>query len=391
MIHTTANKNANRILLVAGEASADLHGSQVVRALKEIDPSLFIFGIGGDELRRAGMEILFHARELSVVGIVEVFSRLPQIVRAFRLLKKEIQKSPPCLVILIDYPDFNLRLAAVAKKHRVPVLYYISPQIWAWRQQRAQKIARLVDRMAVVFPFEVPLYEKEGLPVQFVGHPLLDREIPEIDTREAVASLGMKDDRPIIGLLPGSRKSEIDRLLPSMLGAAARIAKEFPAAQFIIPVAPGSNREEIQARVARQQVPVTCVENRLHQALHICNLVLVASGTATLETALMQKPMIIIYKVSLLTYLIGRMMVQVPYIGLANIVAGKQVVPELIQAQASPQRIAQEAISLLNDPARMEIMQRELGKVRGKLGEKGASGQVARMAYQMLNKSGIRD
>ena len=383
----TIAAGSKKILLVAGEASADLHGSHVVRELKRIDPSVHLYGIGGDELRRAGMEILFDARDLSVVGIVEVVSRLPHIRKVFNTLKRQIEEAPPELLILLDYPDFNLRLAAVAKKHRVPVLYYISPQIWAWRQGRVKKIARIVDQMAVVFPFEVPLYEKEGVPVQFVGHPLLDREIPAFDSAGSLEAFGMNPGWPVIGLLPGSRKSEIERLLPVMLDAAERIRKEYPLAQFIIPVAPGIRREEIETWVAQKNVPVTMVENQLHRALQVCSLVLVASGTATLETALMKKPMIILYKISFLTYLIGRLMIRVPCIGLANIVAGTQVVPELIQADASPQRIAGEALALLKSPERLAAMERDLGRIRERLGAPGASARVARIAYDMLNKT----
>ncbi|MCX5896975.1 MAG: lipid-A-disaccharide synthase [Proteobacteria bacterium] len=383
----TIAAGSKKILLVAGEASADLHASHVVRELKRIDPSVHLYGIGGDELRRAGMEILFDARDLSVVGIVEVVSRLPHIRKVFNTLKRQIEESPPGLLILLDYPDFNLRLAAVAKKHRVPVLYYISPQIWAWRQGRVKKIARIVDQMAVVFPFEVPLYEKEGVPVQFVGHPLLDREIPAFDSAGSLEAFGMKPGWPVIGLLPGSRKSEIERLLPVMLAAAERIQKEYPLAQFIIPVAPGIRREEIEIWVAQKKVPVTVVENQLHRALQVCSLALVASGTATLETALMKKPMIILYKISFLTYLIGRLMIRVPCIGLANIVAGTQVVPELIQADASPQRIAGEALALLKSPERLAAMERDLGRIRERLGAAGASARVARIAYDLLNKT----
>jgi lipid-A-disaccharide synthase len=383
----TIAAGSKKILLVAGEASADLHGSHVVRELKRIDPSVHLYGIGGEELRRTGMEILFDARDLSVVGIVEVVSRLPHIRKVFNTLKRQIEEAPPGLLILLDYPDFNLRLAAVAKKHRVPVLYYISPQIWAWRQGRVKKIARIVDQMAVVFPFEVPLYEKEGVPVQFVGHPLLDRVIPAFDSAGSLEAFGMKPGWPVIGLLPGSRKSEIERLLPVMLAAAQRIQKEYPLAQFIIPVAPGIRREEIEIWVAQKKVPVTMVENQLHRALQVCSLVLVASGTATLETALMKKPMIILYKISFLTYLIGRLMIRVPCIGLANIVAGTQVVPELIQADASPQRIAGEALALLKSPERLAAMERDLGQIRERLGAAGASARVARIAYDMLNKT----
>ena len=387
LIASRAGKDsAKKVLLVTGEASGDQHGSHLVKHLKRLDPSLRIYGIGGEELRKAGMEILFHAQELSVVGIVEVCARLPQIVKAFQTLKREIVSAPPDLLILIDYPDFNLRIAAVARKHRVPVLYYISPQIWAWRQNRVKKIARLVDQMAVVFPFEAPFYEQHGVPVQFVGHPLMDREVPVMDTQALLQQFAMKSQWPIVGLLPGSRKSEIDRLLPVMLGAAVLIHKEFPQAQFIIPVAPGIREEDIRERVTQHGLAVSIVKDQLHQALHICHLVLVASGTATLETALMKKPMIIMYRIALLTYLVGRLMIRVPTIGLANIVAGKQIVPELIQGDASPQRIFQEAVSLLKDAKRMTAMEQELARVGELLGSRGASERVAGIAYDMINK-----
>ena len=387
LIASRAGKNSvKKVLLVTGEASGDLHGSHLVKHLKRLDPSLRIYGIGGEELRKAGMEILFHAQELSVVGIVEVCARLPQIVKAFQTLKREIVSAPPDLLILIDYPDFNMRIAAVARKHGVPVLYYISPQIWAWRQNRVKKIARLVDQMAVVFPFEAPFYEQHGVPVQFVGHPLMDREVPVMDTQELLQRFAMKSQWPIVGLLPGSRKSEIDRLLPVMLGAAVLIQKEFPEAQFIIPVAPGIREEDIKERVKQHGLAVTLVKDQLHQALHICHLVLVASGTATLETALMKKPMIIMYRIALLTYLVGRLMIRVPTIGLANIVAGRKIVPELIQEDASPQKIFQEVVLLLKDPQRMTAMEQELARVGELLGSAGASERVAAMAYDMINK-----
>ncbi len=390
-IAARAERNSvKKVLLVTGEASGDQHGSHLVKHLKRCDPSLRIYGIGGEELRKAGMEILFHAQELSVVGIVEVCARLPQIVKAFQTLKREIVSAPPDLLILIDYPDFNMRIAAVARKHGVPVLYYISPQIWAWRQNRVKKIARLVDQMAVVFPFEAAFYEQHGVPVQFVGHPLMDREVPVMDTQALLQQFAMKSQWPIVGLLPGSRKSEIDRLLPVMLGAARLMQKEFPEAQFIIPVAPGIREEDIKERVKRHGLAVTIATDQLHQALHICHLVLVASGTATLETALMKKPMIIMYRIALLTYLVGRLMIRVPTIGLANIVAGRQIVPELIQGDASPQRVCQEAVSLLKDPRRMTAMKKELARVGELLGSSGASERVAIMAHEMLNKKNER-
>ncbi len=381
----TDQSRGKKILLVTGEVSGDVHGAFLVRSLKQLDPALHIYGIGGDELHKAGMEILFHIKELSVVGIVEVWARLPYIIKAFRVLKREIVNTPPDLLILIDYPDFNLRIAAVAKKQGVPVLYYISPQIWAWRQNRVKKIARLVDQMAVVFPFEKTFYEQYGVPVQFVGHPLLDRGVPPLDKQALIARFAMNNQGPIVGLLPGSRKAEIDRLLPVMAQAAVLICKEFPGAQFILPLAAGVEEADMRRKIKRFGLQVTMVTNHLQEALHICDLVLVASGTATLETALMGKPMIIMYRISPLTYLVGRLLIRVPYIGLANIVAGRQIVPELIQGAASPERVFREAVSLLKDEPRITAMSHELARVKELLGSAGASARVALMARDLLN------
>ena len=374
-----------KLLLVTGEASGDHHGALVVKALRSMRPDVQVEGIGGQELAAAGMQLIYHVRDLSVVGLLEILPRAGNILAAYRLLKKRLSgPDKPDLLMLIDYPDFNLRIAAIARKNNVPVLYYISPQIWAWRQGRAKKIARLVDTLGVIFPFEVAFYEKVGLDVRFVGHPLLDHEIKLGSHDEALKGFGLTGNRPVIGLLPGSRPSEIDRLLEPMLDAAVLIKRKFPEAGFIIPVAQGIAADHVRAMAGQRNIPATVAAGSFHQALAVCDLVLVASGTATLETALMGKPMIIIYKVSPLTYLVGRIMIKVPWIGLANIVAGHQVVPELIQHEANPQRIAAEASSILEDPARMAEMREGLSGIRAALGEPGGSQRVAEIIIEKL-------
>ena len=377
--------NTKKILLVTGEASGDHHGALVVKALRRMLPEIQIAGIGGQELAAAGMELLYHVRDLSVVGLLEILPRAGNILTAYRLLKKRLSgPDKPDLLVLIDYPDFNLRIAAIAKKNNVPVLYYISPQIWAWRQGRAKKIARLVDIMGVIFPFEVPFYEKVGLDARFVGHPLLDHEIQVGDRQEAMKRFNLTGASPVIGLLPGSRPSEIDRLIEPMLDAAVLIKQKFPEAGFIIPVAQGISSGHVQAMVRQRNLTATVVEDSFHKVLDVCDLVLVASGTATLQTALMGKPMIILYKVSPLTYLVGRIMIRVPWIGLANIVAGRQVVPELIQHDASPRRIASEACAILSDPVRMAAMREGLSGIRAALGQPGGSQRVAEIIVEKL-------
>ena len=379
--------NTKKILLVTGEASGDHHGALVVQALRRLRPDVQVTGIGGQELAAAGMELLYHVRDLSVVGLLEILPRAGNILAAYRLLKKRLSgHDKPDLLVLIDYPDFNLRIAAIARKHKVPVLYYISPQIWAWRQGRAKKIARLVDRMAVIFPFEAPFYEKVGLDARFVGHPLLDHDVRVGNRQETIKGFNLTGARPIIGLLPGSRPSEINRLLAPMLDAAGIIKKRFPDAGFVIPVAQGIDSEHVRAMAGQRNVAAAVVPGSFHQVLDVCDLVLVASGTATLETALMGKPMVIIYKVSPLTYLVGRLMIRVPWIGLANIVAGKQVAPELIQHDASPQRIAAEACGILADPGRMAAMREGLSGIKTALGQPGCSQRVAALIEEMLGK-----
>ncbi len=376
-----------KMLIVTGETSGDQHGAKVVTALKSLDPTVQVYGIGGDALARAGVELLRHSKDLAVVGILEVLASFPQIWDAYTALKKTIRESPPDLVLLIDYPDFNLHVARFAKKHGVPVLYYISPQIWAWRQGRAQKMAKIIDRMAVIFPFEVPFYRQVGLDANFVGHPLQDQEFSFMEPTQARQVFGMEKEQPIIGLLPGSRRGEIERLLPLILDAAVLIKREIPAAGFILPLAPRIAFQTVDALIQKRGIPVRVVADQFYQVVDICDLVLVASGTATLETAFLEKPMVILYNVSPLTYWIGAQLVKVECVGMANIVAGKKIVPELIQNKATPARIAAEALAILRNPEQMNSIKVELARIKAKLGGPGAANRVAEMAFAMLHKA----
>jgi lipid-A-disaccharide synthase len=376
-----ANK---RILIIAGEASGDLHGSSLVRETLLLDPSLHFFGIGGSLMQAEGVEILVDAREMAVVGLVEVATHFPTIYRAFRKMERILKENPPELLILIDYPDFNLRLAAIAKSAGVKVLYYISPQVWAWRVGRVKKIARIVDRMAVVFPFEVPFYEKEGVPVSFVGHPLVDSVHPTMSLEEARDSFGIDPDCRTIGLFPGSRKQEIRKHLPILLESARILKERFPDLQFILPLASSLDRSDVAPYLDSSGMMVTLVEGRGHDVIQVCDAIISVSGTVTLEVALLGVPLVLIYQVSPLTYLVAKWLIRVDHVGLCNIVADKRVVREMIQYQATPEGIAEEIARILSDSSYAEEIRTGLALVRKRLGSGGCSARVAAIVQEML-------
>jgi lipid-A-disaccharide synthase len=373
-----------KVLIVAGEVSGDLHGSGVANALMCLDPEVQVYAMGSDHLRRAGAEIIIDSSRLAVVGITEVWGRIGGLIKAKEKLKKIIKKNSLSILILIDFPDFNLSLAGAARRAGVPVLYYISPQVWAWRSRRVKKIARLVNKMAVILPFEVPIYQNAGLDVEFVGHPLLD-VINSYRQDSSEQPPGWQGD-PLVALLPGSREKEIQFLLREMIRAAEIISQVKKAAQFVLPAAPTVDVQELKNSISTSCVPITIVEGKTYEALLAADMVIVASGTATLETAILGKPMVIVYKVSPVSYWVGKAMVKVNWIGLVNIVAGKKVVPELLQEEARGERIAAEALRILNDQAYRREMVAGLAEVRKKLGVPGAAERVARMALGMIEE-----
>jgi lipid-A-disaccharide synthase len=374
------------ILIVAGEASGDLHGARVAESLRRMDPEVKVRAMGGELLRRAGAEIVVDSSRLAVVGITEVLGRFGDLARAYRGLKGRIRRGEIGLLILIDFPDFNLRLARVAREASTPVLYYISPQVWAWRSGRTKVIARRVDRMAVIFPFEVPLYREAGLEAEFVGHPLLDTlGSDEKATRVPLEEGGWHGD-PLIALLPGSRHREVFSLLPEMIRAAQIIVREKAGAKFFLALAPSMDEAEIREILPPAGPKIEVVRGKTEQVLRAADLVLVASGTATLETAIRGKPMVIAYRVSPLSYWVGRAMIRVKWIGLVNLVAERSVVPELIQNEATGEKMAAEALRILEDESYRKAMIQGLAEVRQRLGSPGASERVARMALEMIKK-----
>jgi lipid-A-disaccharide synthase len=373
-------------MIVAGEASGDLYGAQLAAETALLSPDFRFFGIGGERMREAGVETLVDSADMAVVGLVEVLRHFDVIADAFLRLKKILLQTPPDLLVLIDYPGFNLRLARVARRAGVRVLYYISPQIWAWRQGRVKKIARLVDHMAVIFPFELPFYQRAGVPASFVGHPLYDLVSVRANRGEAAAGFGLDPCRRIVGLFPGSRRGEIRRLLPVILQAAALLKRRFPDLQLVLPLASTLREEELTPHLHAAGLDVTITRERIHDLIRACDAIVSVSGTVTLEIALVGTPMVVIYKLSPLTYQLARRLVKVPNIALCNIVAGETVVKELIQGEASADGIAAEIGRILHDAAYGDAIRERLATVRSRLGRGGAARNLARLIQEMVEQ-----
>jgi lipid-A-disaccharide synthase len=380
---------SKKVMMVAGEASGDLHGAHLLEALCQIDPHVRCFGMGGDALHRAGMTLVYHHRSISVVGITEVFLKLGVILKALRELKQSLDRERPDLVILVDFPDFNFRIAKAAHRRGIPVLYYISPQVWAWRPGRVKLISKWVRKMVVFFPFEVPIYRAAGVDVEWVGHPLLDIVRPSLSRKEALQKFDLSPDQPIVALLPGSRESEIGKLLPTLLASSQLLQREIPTLQFVIPLASGMSQEVLSPWVRKSPIPVKVVEGLTYDVMNVADLLITASGTATLEGAILGRPMVIVYRVSQLSYLIGRMLVRVDHIGMVNLVAGKGLMPELLQKDANPERIAAESLRILKNPALRRQMTEGTAEVRRNLGEPGAVGRAASIVHSLLNEARV--
>jgi lipid-A-disaccharide synthase len=369
-------QGTQEILIVAGEASADAHSAEVLSELKALHPGLRAFGVGGPGLRRAGLEAIHRAEEISVMGIWEVLPRLPRIFGIMRKIVETAKARRPQVALLVDLPDFNLRLAKKLKKLGIPVVYFISPMVWAWRPGRTRQIARRVNRMLCILPFEEDFYAGRGVPARFVGNPLADRPPPA--TREQYRrEIGLDTARTTVALVPGSRSSELARLFPPMLEAAERLRCSHPDAQFVVPVAPTLSHDEIQRYLDRHHSLQVKLVDRTDAAVGASDVALVKSGTATLEAGLMRRPMVVAYKTSWLTYLVGRMLVKVAHVALVNLLAGRRLVPELLQKEAHPARMAEEVERLLGDRAACELQVAGLVGVRQRLGQPGAAKRVA--------------
>ena len=370
------------VAIVAGEASGDQHGARLVKAMQGRHAGLFFCGMGGPALKQAGVRIVVDAAGLTVVGITEVVAKLPNILKGMATIKKLLQSLTPDLLVLIDFPDFNLHIATVAKKLGIPVLYYISPQIWAWRRGRVKRIAKRVDHMAVILPFEQPFYREHNVPATFVGHPLMDADLPATDRN----SHRCLKNGPVIGLVPGSRDTEIARHLPVMLEAADLLERRLERAAFMVSHAPSVARPQIDAVIERHygQARIEVVSDGVEKIFERCDAIVAASGTVTLQAAIHGTPMVIVYKVSPISYWLGRALIRVPHIGLVNLVAGERIIPELIQHEASAENIAAELQRMLGDADSLNHLRQRLFALRNVLGSGGASERVADLALGML-------
>lgn len=377
-----------KLFFFAGESSGDLHGAKIAAALRTLSPRLELTGFGGAQMKAAGVRVLEDPTQIAVIGVVEVLKNLSKFRALFRRAVQTLDDEKPDMVVLIDYPGFNLRFAREVKQRGIRLVYYISPQLWAWNPGRISAIKNLVNRMLVVFPFEQALYEKAGVPVTFVGHPLLEIARPKIQRMEALEKLGFEDSLPVIGLLPGSRAGEIQRILPVMLKAGEQLKEKLPSsARFLLIKAPHLPWEIYQPLLAASSLMPKVVERWDYDCIYACDLVMVTSGTATLECALLERPMVIVYKTSWGTYALSRLLIRIPYIGLVNVVLGKKTVPELIQKNASPRKIADTLLALWDSAEKRKEMVDAYRTMRQSLGEPGADHRAAEAILKELSLS----
>jgi lipid-A-disaccharide synthase len=376
--------DTKRILFVVGEASGDLHGSSLVKELKKINPDLEFLGIGGDKMKKEGVELVFHIDRLAFMGFFEVLRNLGFIRRVMKTMVSVTEARRPDLAILIDYPGFNLRLAKKVKSLGIPVVYYISPQVWAWGGNRAKKMQGLIDKMIVVFPFEKQIYDKFDVDCEFVGHPLLEVTRSVLSLEDFQRKFDVRKSEVVVGLLPGSRWQEVEKILPIMLESCRLLKTRIKDVKVLLGLAPTIKKERIESLLTQANSQVMIVENLTYDLMKHADLLLIASGSATLECAILGTPFLVLYKTSFWTYLVAKTLINIPNIALANVVAGKRIVPEFIQKKAIPGHIAEEMYEILSDKNRYKAIQNELAKVKEKMGEEGASKKAAQIVARML-------
>jgi len=373
------------IMIIAGEASGDLHGANLARELKMLDNTLSLSGIGGTGMAGAGVRLYYDISRLAVMGIVEVISRLKDIRAAMNILEKQFKTEPPDLLVLIDYPGFNLELARRAKKYNIPVLYYISPKIWAWREGRIKSIKKYVDRMAVILPFEKKFYKGHAFEVDFVGNPLLDEVHVTKSPKEFKTRHQIDHDATVIGIMPGSRRQEIAKLLPLFMQTAIMLNSEIDKCVFLLPLASTLTEEELIEHGAQDDsLDIRIIKDERYEAMAACDVAMAASGTLTMELAILGVPMVVSYRLAMLSSVLAKLFVKVKYASLVNLVAEKEVVPELLQLKATSENIYRKILPMLKDKEARETMKKDLNRVCEQLGTPGASKRAAAIATDMV-------
>jgi lipid-A-disaccharide synthase len=375
------------VMILAGESSGDAHAAEVVERIWQINPDIEISGMGMGEMKKAGVDVFYDSSNIAVMGLFEVLKHWGDIKRAMAIVRAQLDQTRPDLLMLVDYPEFNLKMARHARDLGIKVLFYISPQVWAWRPKRINKIGCHIDHMAVIFKFEKAYYERASIPVSFVGHPLVDKVVNTRPKQEVKLKLGLSNTVPVIGLFPGSRKSEIDRLLPLMLETARQMSQKNPQLEFALPVARALDFEAIQRQCDASKLNIVLSRDDMYDLISCCDAIISCSGTVTLEIALLGVPMCIVYKMSPLSYQILRRLVTIPHIGLVNIVAEKPVVREFLQAEATAKNISDEMFRLIENPDYRQHIKDDLLLVRKNLGTGDGSGKMARLVLSFLEQN----
>ena len=372
------------VMFSAGESSGDQHAANMFLELKKHQPDIKGFGMGGAKMALAGIDIRYDSGSIGVIGVVEVLKHYGEIRRALKLIQQLVSTERPDLLVCVDYKEFNLKLARFAKQCGIKVLFYVSPQVWAWRPGRVKTYGKAIDMMAVIFPFETTYYDAENVPVRYVGHPSVDKVHPQRSRLEDMAIFNLDESNPVIGLLPGSRANEINRLLPIMLAAAEILQARIPGIQFILPQADSISDELLENYMDRSPVKITVIKNQPYDVIQCCDVVMTTSGTATIEIALLTVPMVITYKLAALTYWLGRWLVNTPFIGLPNIILGKGFIKELIQHEATSENLAEEIERILTDKFYADQMRDNLNQVKQQLGQGGGSKNMAELALEIM-------
>ena len=378
------------IMILAGEASGDDHAAEFIEVLRQLKPELRISGMGSDSMKRAGVDVFFDSKIIAVMGLIEVLRHWGDIKRAMAIVREQLEQTRPDLLVLVDYPEFNLKMARHAGTLGIPVLFYISPQVWAWRPKRIHKIGRLINHMAVLFQFEKKYYEDAGIPVSFVGHPLVDKVKISANAGSMRSRLDISADARVVGLFPGSRHSEIERLLPMMFATAAQMQAQDPQLRFVLPVAATLDFDDVSRQAKSSGIEICVTRDEIYDLINCCDAIVSCSGTVTLEIALLGVPMCVVYKTSALSYMILSRLITIPHISLVNIVSRQAVVKELLQADANPDFVAAELFHMLDDQDYRQQLRAGYDKVRANLGAGNGARNMAELVLTLLAQQTVQ-